>query len=247
MSLSRASICLIAGLLVTGCFHASSSLAKASQKAAQNADALAEESRALTTGALDALVKAPTNPPTTLAKTLLKKDQQIEGLPVHRIDVDAILAGQTPALVALTNRLNLADTLLEERERLRVEIAQLNSRLVELGTKYEQERNRGILRRIYLSLGFGGSIAGLLALCFFFPPAIAIVGRILGWVVSALPSLASWVGVVSVKAFDATVRGIEKAKTSIGSDSTAALELSLSKSMDSSHKLLVKNRKAAIN
>lgn len=246
MTFGRASACLLAGLFSAGCLNTAPSLAKASQKAAKNDAALAEESRALTTGALDALGHAPTNPPTTLAKTLLKQDQQIEGLPVHRIDVEAILAGQSAAITALTNRLNHTEALLDDREKLRNEIAELNSRLVELGTKYEQEHNRGILRRIYMSLGLGGSIAGLFALCFFFPPAIAIIGRILGIIVSWLPSLASWVGVVSVKAFDSTVRGIEKAKEAIGKDQTVALETSLSKSMDDSHKLLVRNRKASI-
>lgn len=247
MSRIAALLCLITGLLASGCYNTTPRLSKTSKKAAENAAALAEESRALTTGALDALGHAPTNPPTALAKTLLRQDQQIEGLPVHRIDVEAILAGQASALSALTNRMNRTEALLDDREKLRDEITQLNSRLVELGTKYEQEKNRGILRRVYLYLGFGGSIAAILALCVFFPPAIAIFGQLLGFVVSKLPGLASWVGVVSVKAFDATVSGIEKAKAAIGNEGTAALEGSLSKSMDTDHKILVKIRKASIN
>lgn len=233
-------------LALCGCTFRSGSLDRASERKSENAASLSEESRALTTGALDALSYAPTNPPTALAKVLLKKDQQIEGVPVHRLDVEAILAGQRQALSELTNRLSSIDSLMVERARLEERVSQLNAELAEMGRKYEQERNRGVLRRVFSWLGIGGSFAALAALFIFFPPAIMIAGRLLGWIVSRLPGAASWVGVVSIKAFDQVVAGVEKAKKAIGSENTLKLEAELGREMDKPHKTVVRLRKATL-
>ena len=99
----------------------------------------------------------------------------------------------------------------------------------------------------------------------FCPLALPLVGRGLGWLVGKLPGLASAVGVVSVKAFDAVVRGIENAKkqnlpvaptvsvanTQLLGDSRRdktswieKLENNLSREMDAAHKALVRSRKS---
>lgn len=211
-----------------------------------NDSALQEESRALTTGALDALQLAPTNPPTDLAKTFLKRDQQIEGLPAKRIDVEAILAGHVEALRDITNRLEKIDTLLDERTKLKVENDKLRDQLVEMGKKYEEERNRTIFKRIFASLGIAGTLAALIAVMVLCPVAIPIIGNILGFVVGKLPQLAGVIGVVSTKAFDGVVKGVENFR-SHNTEHVAALESKLSGAMDYSHKQLVKARKAVIN
>lgn len=237
---------IISVLLITGCTFHRGSLKRSDAKAAANAASLVEESRALTTGALDALGHAPTNPPTTLAKNLLQRDQQIEGLPVKRIDVDGILAGHSEALADLTNRLAGIDALLQDRVRIQTENSQLRDKLVEMGKLYEEERNKTVLKRVFAYLGVGGSIAAIIALFVFFPPALAIAGHLIGWIVSKLPGLASWVGVVSVKAFDQVVSGVEKAKAAIGRESTEKLEAQLGREMDKPYKAVVRIRKAAL-
>jgi hypothetical protein len=55
-------------------------------------------------------------------------------------------------------------------------------------------------------------IGGAVALFAFCPIALPICGRFLAWLVTKIPSLSSGLGVVSVNAFDAILRGIEKAK-----------------------------------
>lgn len=232
-------------LMVGGCTHHASDLRSSDKKVNANDALLKEESRALTTGALDSLSYAPTNPPTDLAKKFLRRDQQIEGMPAKRIDVEAILAGQAKAIADLDARFIKIDALLDERIRLEIENKRLTDALVEMGQKYEAERNKSIVRRLYGWLGFGGTIAAILALFVFFPPAIAIAGRLLAWIVTKLPGLASFVGVVGTKAFDATVRGVEKAKTALG-DKVPALEAELGRSMDDAHKKLVRARKLTL-
>jgi hypothetical protein len=97
---------------------------------------------------------------------------------------------------------------------------------------------------------------------------LPIAGRVLGWMVGKLPGLASALGVVSVRAFDAVVRGIERTRSKGGaadaptiavansgrSDSRRDsatflpdLELNLSREMDAAHKALVRSRKQTIN
>lgn len=218
--------------LLSGCTFSGAGLRRADALLGTNAAALAETSRVLTTGALDSLQLAPTNPPVDLARSLLRADQQIEGVPVRRLDVSGVLSGDTAATGDLRARMVRLDGLLEERVRLEARVAALTSDLVEMGRKYEQERNRGILRRVTGWLGLGGTVAAVVALFVFFPPSIAIAGHLLGWVVNRLPGMASTLGVVSVKAFDGVVAGVERAKAALGRAGTSRLEENLRQEMD---------------
>ena len=56
--------------------------------ASKNQNQIAEESKALTTAALDAVNLAPVNPPTDLAKQFLQKDQQLEGFAERKIQTE---------------------------------------------------------------------------------------------------------------------------------------------------------------
>jgi hypothetical protein len=78
------------------------------------------------------------------------------------------------------------------------------------GALYEQEHNSGIISRIWKwSIGTLG-IGGLIALCVFFPAAIPIMGQLIGWLVSRVPALASWLGVVGLRSYERTVTAIQE-------------------------------------
>jgi hypothetical protein len=64
----------------------------------------------------------------------------------------------------------------------------------------------------------------LLVFCVLFPATIPIAGRFLGWIVSRMPGLAGWAGVVSVKAFDAVVQAIEETKRRSPIEGRSAIE-----------------------
>lgn len=173
---------------------------------------LAEESRALTTGALDALAYAPTNRPTDLAKKFLQIDQQIEGVPAARIDVAGILATNKAAIDALEKRLDVQQEWIEERAALRIQLQQANEKLLELGKLYEQERARSTWKRIWSwTMGTFG-IGGLIAIAIFFPAALPIMGAVASFVVSKIPAVVNLFGFVGKSAFDAAVKGVGNAR-----------------------------------
>lgn len=224
---------------------------------------LREESRALTTAVVDVLNSQPTASRdiyTLSALEFARQDQRIEGLPLKPFATTALLATNTnlsPAIAAQQQSEAKAEfrQRFHYQDQLLARATSVDEKLIASGLIREEER---VARwRFWLKWLGGGSIllGGFIALCLFFPVAIPIVGRLLAWFVSKIPALAGTAGVVSVKAFDAIVRGIEQTKSTstnvaLGNDSTerapfdpSALHLNLSRAMDASHKALVRKRK----
>lgn len=237
-----AAVIFLALSLASGCTFAQKARAKISGKQTANAAAIAEESAALTTGVVDALALAPTNAPTALALELAKADQVLEGMPRQRIDIEGAIAGDRKALDALTVRLETQGRLIEQKAALEAKLREREAALMEMGAKYEAEKNKSIVRRVWAwataTLGFGG----IVALCILCPALIPLFARGAAYLVSLFPKLAGAVGVVSVKAFDAVSRGVENAKAQVPKE---ILETHLGRAMDTAHKELVKARRAA--
>jgi hypothetical protein len=173
---------------------------------------LVEESKALTTGALDALSFAPTNKPTNLAKKFLQRDQQIEGVPADRIDVAGILATNKIAIESLERRMEMQQEWLQERVKLEVELSQANARLLELGRLYEQEKAKSTWKRIRTWTMSTFGIGGLVALIIFVPAALPLLGAVASFLVSKIPSITNFIGLVGSSAFDAAVKGVGNAR-----------------------------------
>lgn len=181
-----------------------------------------------------------------LSADLLSRGQSILGLPV--IDQSAVVT----ALLSTNKALRLAAESAQRERRVEEqewasERASYEAQLLEMGQKYEAERNRSITKRFWRWLVSSIGIGGIIALCVFCPAVIPIFGRLLGWLVSKIPQLAGACGVVSTKAYDAIVRGVENAKQEWHrSDAESVLHNSLSKEMDEGHKKLVRVRKAVV-
>jgi hypothetical protein len=118
---------------------------------------------------------------------------------------------------------------LRNRDSLISKRAVIEAKLIDRGILAEAARNRRITR--WTKFGAWGTtlIGGAVALFVFCPIALPICGRLLAWLVGKVPALASALGVVSVKAFDAVLRGIEKAKKQhaeqeLGDPGTATLQ-----------------------
>jgi hypothetical protein len=254
VKVAKLTACLLASGLMSGCTHYAARREKVSIK-------LAEESKALTTAVVDVLQNQPsTNRDlyTETALTFARQDQRVEGLPLEPFDVVGLLTNSPAAREEVTERFAAEEKLIAAR-------AKVDEKLINFGERAEAERNRRIGWWTRVSTLGLGLIAGCVALCVFCPLALPLVGRGLGWLVGKLPGLASAVGVVSVKAFDAVVRGVEKAKkqnspvaptvpvantfqTSGDSRRDKAtwieqLENNLSREMDAAHKALVRSRK----
>lgn len=231
----------LAALFFSGCtFHEKRRVAT-SEELQQNQAQMTEESRALTTGAKDALDHAPTNAPVNLAKTLLAKDQQIEGLPKKRIPVEDILNGHAEAIAEMRERFKLQEALIEKNSQLEAKLRQREEELLAMGKKYEEERNKSVVKRFWLwATGTFGLLGGIAFIVFCPAIALPLLSRLIGWVVSAVPAAAKVFGVVTKGAWDATVRGLDKAKEKMSVRDKEVLLETLGREMDSSHKKLVR-------
>ena len=226
-------------LLLSGCTFKGNALSRTLGNLGANRAKLEEESKAMTTGAADSLSYAPSNAPTALALRLLQRDQQIEGMPRMRINVPSVLNGDRVSIAELEERLKGQDKLIAEKDALESKLRIREAELVDLGKRYEEERNKSVVKRIWAwSIGTLG-LAGTIALLCFCPALIPVLGHLIGFVVSAFPRLCSAFGVVSKKAFTAVVNGVEQAKDAIPEKAKDELEVQLSKAMDRSHKALV--------
>ena len=241
-------------LLGTGCTHFAAKRARAHAE-------LEEQSRALTTAVVDALQLQPPEQRDSYTEFALKaarEDQRVEGLPLEPIVVEPFVETNATNLLPRIKAERALEARFAEIEKLLAAEKRATDRLIDFGATHEQLQNAS---RVRWKKWLGGTLlllSGVIALCVFFPAAIPILGRILGWIVSKIPSLASAVGVVSVKAFDAVVRGIERTKAGSGDaallqnqpaaargdDWADKLHLNLSREMDASHKALVRARKA---
>ncbi|MCL5098569.1 MAG: hypothetical protein M1608_13780 [Candidatus Omnitrophica bacterium] len=234
--------------LMAGCIHDTAKLVKAQTAATTNAVALTEESRALTTGVVDALALAPTNPPTDLAYDMAKRDQQIEGVPTSRIDVPNILAGDQKAAESLEARYRTQESLIAERTSLEAKLKDAEAKLIDLGQKYEAEHNQTVFHRIWAwaigTLGLGG----IIALCIFFPAAIPLVGKCAAWLIGKIPTLANYLGVVGKDAFDAVVKGVGEFRAQWQTtDAGKALDASLAAATDQAHKGIIDASRKTLN
>lgn len=249
-------IAIAAALLAaTGCHHAAARRDRVQRE-------LTHHSQALTAAVVDTLELQPEpqrDPHSSLALELAREDQRIEGLPAEPIAVPLLLATNMDARAELDARFGRIRQQLDRQRHF-------DQRLIDRGATWENEQRARQLRWTKWLGGGSMLVGGAIALCVFFPVIIPIFGRILAWLAAKLPSAASALGVVSIKAFDAVVRGVEKARTSTSASSSASrlhngpenfgppaaeplasqLDLHLAREMDADHKALVRARKAAL-
>lgn len=221
--------CGLAMVMMVGCTHFYRKKSKLDAP-------MQELSRAFTTAVVDTLNVAPTNAETTLALDLARHDQELEGFPLHKLDVAKLLTNDTVEVTLLKAKYAEAD-------HLRVLNEKYESQLQALGQQIEVERNKSIWRRMWASITGTIGIGGVIALCVLCPGLIPIFGRILAWVVGKVPSTAGALGVVGKDAFDAVVTGVQEYRKSTVSDS---LDNHLHRETDEAHRDLIEARKEAL-
>lgn len=125
---------------------------------------------------------------------------------IQRIPAQAALAGDPKAAADIEARFTEISSLRAHT----VQLAQAlrDAALMELGTKYEAEKNKTLWRRIKTALIGTFGLSGLIALCIFCPAVIPIITRALAWLVAKIPQLAGALGVVGKDAFDAVVKAV---------------------------------------
>jgi hypothetical protein len=235
---------------MTGCSTRGPSRTRTDRALTQSNERLAEQSRALTTAVVDSLNVAPQNPPTNLARRFAIADQEIEGLPLKRIPATAALAGDPKASADIEARFTEINSLRAHNVQLAQALRDRDAALMELGEKYEAEKNKTLWRRIKTALIGTFGISGLIALCVFCPAVIPIITRGLALIVSKVPQLAGALGVVGKDAFDAVVKAVGHTRDqlkSTNSDTLHALDSNLRAETDADHKALINQRRAVLN
>lgn len=225
-----------------------------------------------TTGVVDVLQAQPEarrDLHTALALDLAREDQRLEGLPAKSLDVPALLAlnraantnagrpaNAPPETILLDDATAaLLQKAVEALARERTEAEALQQRGRE--SEEREQRRLGLLARLAALIGV--PLGALIAALACFPALLPVAGRVCAWLVARIPSLASALGVVGVKAFDAVVRGVEETRNAAPADvrnlaneqlQPAApkdvLAENLSSAMDRDHKRLVRSRRAKL-
>jgi hypothetical protein len=244
-----------------GCTHVAKTRANTEMR-------LAEHSRTYTAAVVDALQLQPTERRDAFTQAALdfaEEDQRIEGLPAEPVEVAQLLGVNTnlPPEVVAQQREKARRDLAERTAEVRALVAKerrAEDRLLAFGERYEAARNEQRVTWLKRGTTLTLILAGFVVLAISFPAAVPLAGRVLAWLVGKIPALAGSVGVVSVKAFDAVVKGIEQTRTAnvsgerfgnhVGQVPAVAMQgdlnANLSREMDAAHKALVRQRKTAL-
>lgn len=200
---------------LTGCTHLADYRAKQTDAVNSNHAARDEQERTLTTGVIEALGYAPTNPPTALALDLARHEQLLQGLPTNRLDVAGILTHAAGASDALERIYAKQEKLIVEKVRLERQLAATTDRLAVLGAVHEQEQNESIVRRAWRWLWATLGLGGIVAVCVLVPGLLPVLGRIAAWAIGRIPVLSHYVGLVGQSAYSRAVTAIQELKTAL--------------------------------
>lgn len=176
----------------------------------------------------------------SLAASQLNRAQGLIGLPA---------ADQTSIIEQLLSE-NLETRQMAERRELArsnqesqwiTERNRLMAQLREYGTKYEAERNKHIISRIW-QWGIGTfGLAGFIAICVFCPAiGIPVITRLIAWSAELIPAAGRIFGVVGSNTLAAVTAGVDAWSASAPAEQVAALKTTISTKMDSGGKKVVK-------
>lgn len=243
-------------LFFTSCTRFRGAFGKAQKKTEIAGRAVDRDTQQFATAVVDvlSLVDLPTNSLPDLRNAMsiglryARFTQRGLGLPVQRIDVEGEVRGEKKAVEA-ARKVEAASAVHLETEATtsREEIERLK-RLAELGAQYEKEKNQNIVKRVWKWSISTFGIGGLIALCVFFPFLIPIFGRIVAWVVSKIPALAGFIGVVGTKVADGLIAGVQKTNTddSVSPAVKKKLRSNLEAKKDSEDSALIDSRREVV-
>lgn len=143
----------------------------------------------------------------SITSQFLRRNENILGKPLEDQTkiVNNLLSTNPAVRLAEEKRQNIKE---DKEGEYRKKIEELEAKLLDYGQKYEAEKNKNIVKKVWQwSLSTLG-IGGIIALCVFFPFLIPIFTQIIAKIISVIPSLASAFGVVAKKTLENTSKGI---------------------------------------
>ena len=176
------------------------------------------------TGAVDSLSLVPnTNKQTevALAERFVRDAQDLVGTPPvgQRFNVPAMVttnaAERAVALRVLTQQeKQLIDDYLR-KQQLVTKLDAAEDKLIEKGIIKEKEDNSNIVKRVWRWLMATVGLGGIIALCVLVPGALPILGQVFAWIISKIPKLISFFGVVGQATIQNVVSGVSDFKAAI--------------------------------
>jgi hypothetical protein len=175
---------------------------------------LDERSRELT-GAIQDIADAAVQPPNTpsvdmqVIQMLATEDNRIEGDPIVRVDVKALLTDLDKAKITIQALHEDNTKLLQDRAGYQAHIGYLNEQIGQL----QKESSNPIksLFKWFLGLSTTGIILTVIA-CIFCPALIPFATRFFGSILCMFPKLVGLLGIVGKNALDSTVAALEEIK-----------------------------------
>lgn len=197
---------------------------------------------------------------TGVSSEFLSRNQSLLGLPINN---------QAETVYNLLSPNHLTRILEEERQKRRItqetqwaqEKRLYEQKLQEMGAKYEEERNKSIVKRTWAwATGTFGLLGGIAFIVFCPAVAIPLLGRVAGWIVEIIPSIAGFFGLVGKKVFVGVAKGIGNARDTLKREKELApekrytpaqvlalLDTELAKSTNDSHKKVIQKVRDEIN
>jgi hypothetical protein len=218
-------ILLCSAFLLTSCTFIGKRNDKNKDAIVLNSEKLQEESKALTDAALRSSGRLPPGLATDLVRSFLEEDQRIEGLPLKPFDVDGLFNSNKVAWAEMKARYTAIREMEVERAELNKKLQESQAKLEEMGKKYEEEKNKSIVKRVWAWTFSTLGIGGIIALCIFFPAIIPIFGSILSGIISVMPKLVNFFGVVGKSAFDSVVAGVQNTRDKLKKEAELPKEI----------------------
>jgi hypothetical protein len=137
----------------------------------------------------ESIIGAPATNQGNRIFTWLSDDPQINAMAVKREQMAAMVDGNRIANIRAVER-----------------------NLIDLGMTAEKTHAKNLWHRFWVWSISTFGLGGIIAVCILFPAIVPILGSFVGWIVGKIPSLASWIGLVSMKAYKRSISAFQQAK-----------------------------------
>lgn len=172
-------------------------------------------------GAVDALSMSDNKSKEDLvALDFAKKAQEIVGLPQpgDKIHVEDVVNNNEVAVNNLLDRESDVIKLSRRKQMLGHDLKDTEEKLISLGELKAKEQKEGFFDSLWGWLTGTFGILGAIAVLVIAGPAILpIIAHIMGWLVSKIPGLITWLGITSSQMTSNIIKGVHDAKERIRS------------------------------
>ena len=217
------SLVLVVCIFFTGCFGLSWGLkeqrTEIAGEIARKEGELDRHTRAFVSGTVDALsLSEGKSREDIIALNFAQKAQEIVGLPQpgDKIHVQDVINNNEIAIENLADRDLDVIELSRRKEILGHDLKDTEEKLISLGELKAKENKDGFFSSLWLWLTGTFGLIGAIAICIIGGPALLpIITQFIGWIVSKIPGLITWLGITSSQMTSNIIRGVHDAKEKI--------------------------------